>query len=142
MKTALLILLCAALTASVIWGCSTYSRAEGLQNSLTAVQRQYEVLQILYTQARQEAEEMTAAREKEAAAARLAAARPTAAPAEGLSAVLRLLSSPESSPSPGPLPSPAPEILELSPLFPLPEASPTMLAPSPAPTPAGGDTGK
>lgn len=141
MKTALLILLCAALTASVIWGCSMYSRAEGLQNSLAAVQRQYEVLQILYTQARQEAEEMTAAREKEAAA-RLAAARPTAAPAEGLSAVLRLLSSPESSPSPGPLPSPAPEILELSPLFPLPEASPTMLAPSPAPTPAGCDTGK
>ena len=134
MKTAFVILLCAMLTASFIWGCSMYSRAEGLEGSLMSAQRQYEVLQILYTQARQEADELAAARDREAAA-RLDTARPsaTAAPAEGLSAVLRLLTGPESSPSPSPLPSPTPEIIELAPLFPLPESSP---APSPAPTAA------
>ena len=121
MKNAVLVLLCLAFPASLIWGCSLHGQVEGLQGGMASLQRRYEVLQILYNQTKEEDAALIAAKDQALAAARTSAARPTAAPAAvGLEKVLQLLA----LPSPAPTIEPSPDVLtptpEPAPLFPLP----------------------
>lgn len=124
MKNAVLVLLCLAFSASLIWGCSLHGQVEGLQGGMASLQRRYEVLQILYNQTKEEDAALIAAKDQALAAARASAARPTAAPAAvGLEKVLQLLA----LPSPAPTIEPSADVLtptpEPAPLFPLPAAT-------------------
>lgn len=147
MKNTFLVLLCIALTACVIWGCTASGRADGLARENDALSRKYLVLQTLYTKTREEADSLLAARAEQESAAAAAAETPQPEAADPASAapaaadILHLIMGlpvPEEAEEKEAAPA-APEISEEATIFtvPAPASSPEAAAPDAAEQPAG-----
>lgn len=54
MKNVFLVLLCCALGVCLIWGCSLNGERDGILKDKAQLARRYEILQVLYSQTRQE----------------------------------------------------------------------------------------